>query len=113
MKNVKVNIDNDKNINVYKAIFFAISRNNQNGIDMLDDAVRNNKDGIVNFDIEFKVNGVELDFGLFMDNLINKENVLMEKEVREVLKDKFIDIVNKANTIIDDLDYIDLKINDM
>lgn len=68
-------------------------------------------DGYI-FDIELKIDGVEFDFSNVINQLISSQNEIVEKEVKERLKDKFYDIISKSNEIIENLDYINTKIEE-
>lgn len=77
---------------------------------MVENAEKDN-DGYI-FDIELKIDGVEFDFSNVINQLISSQNEIVEKEVKERLKDKFYDIISKSNEIIENLDYINTKVEE-
>ena len=70
---------------------------------------KGDKDNFI-FDIELKINGVDFDFVKFVRKLVEEENQCIKNVVRNELKEKFEDIIQKAENIIENLDCINIDL---
>ena len=61
------------------------------------------------YEIELKVNGVELDFMEVMRLLHDNYEHMVEEKAKGIVKDQFEEIHQKAIDIIENLDYIKIK----
>ena len=101
--------------NMEDTMFLVITKllsNRKDSAKIIENALKNGKGKELVFDIDLKINGREFDFEQFMNELISREDEIVEKRVKEILEDKFIDINNKVNDILDDLNYISININE-
>ena len=79
-----------------------------NDNDKLDKIIDKENNG---YDIEFKINGEELDFLEVIKFLRYNYEHMIEEKAREILKNQFEDIQRKAIEISENLDYIEIKTN--
>lgn len=96
--------------NLFWALCEIIGKDWGKGKELVQNAEKDD-DGYI-FDIELKIDGVEFDFSNVINQLISSQNEIVEKKVKERLKDKFYDIISKSNEIIENLDYINTKIEE-
>lgn len=96
--------------NLFWALCEIIGKDWNKGKKVVENAEKDD-DGYI-FDIELKIDGVEFDFSNVINQLISSQNGVVEKEVKERLKDKFYDIISKSNEIIENLDYINTKVEE-
>lgn len=105
---MKIDINvNDKD-NLFWALCEIIGEEHDKGADLISNAEHSEGGYILDFDL--KINGIPFNFENFVKRLIDSQNKIIEKAVKLELKDKFEDICNKANEIIDNLDYVNIEV---
>ena len=62
------------------------------------------------FDIKFKINGKDFDFMTLIKRIIDEEDEIIAKKVKEILVEKFEKIQTVANNIIENLEILDIDI---
>lgn len=105
---MKVELDSGK----YELINFAINTliaDEKNYTDFIKNAF-NEKTKKFDFDIELKINGKEFDFMKLLQRIVDSEDEIIEKQVKKVLIEKFENIQNVTNNIIENLEILDIDI---
>lgn len=104
---MEIKVNPNKGNAVNWAFCEVIGEQHEQGAEIIKNA-KQDKDNFI-LDIELKINGVEFNFENIIKSLVEKENEIIDKEVKERLKDEFYDIINKSQDIIENLDYIKTK----
>lgn len=105
---MEIKINPNKNNMVHWAFCEAIGEQHEQGAEIIKNA-KQDENGFI-FDIELKINGVEFNFENIVNSLIENESITIEKEIKERLKDKFYDIINKANECIENIDCVNVEL---
>lgn len=105
---MKVNVNVNEKDNIFWALCEIIGEERNKGADLIANAEQFEKGYVLDFDL--KINGIEFNFENVVNRLVESQNKIIEKAVKERLKDKFYDICNKADEIIENLDYINVEV---
>lgn len=65
------------------------------------------------YEVDLKINGEQFNLESLVNNLVNNYNKIVADAVRDEIKDKFYDIENKTNEILESLDYLKIEIDKM
>ncbi len=107
---MKVNVNvNDKD-NIFWALCEIIGEEREKGTELISNAEQFDNGYVLDFDL--KINGIEFNFENIINRLVESQNKIIDKAVKERLKDKFADIYNKANEIMENLDYINVEVEE-
>lgn len=107
---MKVELDVYKNDLINFAIN-TLTTGEENCSSLIKEAL-NEETGNFDFDIELKINGQEFDFMKILDRLVNRQNEIVEKEVKKVLIEKFYNIQKMTDNIIENLEILDIDIEE-
>lgn len=80
---------------------------------VIDMAYKNKEGENFIYEVDLKINGEQFNLENLVNNLVNNYNKVVENAVREKIKEKFYEIENKANDILENLDYLKIEIEKM
>ncbi len=89
---------------LFWALCKIVGKEEEKALKVLENAEKN-ENGYI-FNIELKIDGVDFNFGSIITGLLQRQDEEVKRQVQNVLESKFLDIVNQANEIIEDLDGI-------
>lgn len=103
MSRIKIEDNNKDNRFIIMAKLLSDREDSQ---EIIDNALKNGNGKELIFDIDLKINGLEFDFGSFIDKLIDNIDEYVDYRAKELLKNKLVDVDNKVNDILNNLDDI-------
>lgn len=65
------------------------------------------------YEVDLKINGEQFNLESLVNNLVNNYNRIVENAVKEKIKENFYEIESKTNDILENLDYLKIKIEEM
>ena len=108
---MKVELDANRNDLINFAIY-TLLEDEKEAAPLIQNAL-NKETGKFEYDIELKINGKEFNFIKILDRIVNQENEIIEEEVKKFLINKFENIRNITDNIIENLKILDLDIENI